>query len=74
MHIPCHHPPLSPPPWSSARSATGMRTKQRGSYLMLDSAPGCLATLPELRIRHRVGPFKWLWAHELFVEDLGQFR
>ncbi|KXZ45802.1 hypothetical protein GPECTOR_50g596 [Gonium pectorale] len=50
------------------------RAPHRASFMMLESAPGCLPTLPELCIRRRVGPFKWLWAHELVVEDLGLFR
>ncbi len=33
-----------------------------------------LPQLPEVCLRHRVGPFKWLWAQELVVEDLGQYR
>ncbi|KAG2502119.1 hypothetical protein HYH03_000611 [Edaphochlamys debaryana] len=50
------------------------RAKQRGSFMMMESAPGCLPTLPEQCIRRRVGAFKWLWAAELVVEDLGLYR
>ncbi|GIL51262.1 hypothetical protein Vafri_7136 [Volvox africanus] len=47
---------------------------RRMSTVAWDSVPHTLPTLPEACIRRRTGVFRWLWAHELLVEDLGLFR
>ncbi|GIM03258.1 hypothetical protein Vretimale_7952, partial [Volvox reticuliferus] len=47
---------------------------RRMSTVGWDSAPHTLPTLPELCIRRRTGVFRWLWAQELLVTDLGLFR
>ena len=43
--------------------------------IMADENSGAqLPFLPIERIRVRVGLAKWLWARELFVEELGTYR
>ncbi|GLI61993.1 hypothetical protein VaNZ11_004564, partial [Volvox africanus] len=62
--------------WTSSKRVP---TSRNGRFLRLstvawDSVPHMLPTLPEACIRRRTGVFRWLWAHELLVEDLGLFR
>ncbi|KXZ51008.1 hypothetical protein GPECTOR_14g25 [Gonium pectorale] len=63
-------------PWQGFTVSPPARNSKlrRASTVLYESMPHSLPTLPDICIRRRTGAFRWLWAQELLIEDLGTFR